>query len=100
MIYSTGDWVRIAAVGRPRGGAPTLPNKRFGLAGDKASRGPARGGGDAERTVRGHRATGATYDASPPAARCADLLIATTGVQAAAIFDVRALLTPPLALSA
>ena len=32
-----------------------------------------------------------------PAARCADLLMRGTGVQAGAIFDVRALPTPPLA---
>jgi hypothetical protein len=55
---------------------PALPDKGFGLARDKGSRGPppgAPGGGDAQRTVRGHSARGCRHTMPRSrATRCGD----------------------------
>src|SRR5215469_15904157 len=59
---------------------------------------PPRGGGDALRTIRAHRATGATMRCVAAERRGVLICLSRgTGVQVRAIFDVRALLTPPLA---
>jgi hypothetical protein len=78
---------------------PALSDKDFGLAPIRRAVARPRGGGDAQRTVRGHRAHAGVTIRCLAAGRRGVLtcLSRGTGVQVGAIFDVRALLTPPLA---